>query len=84
MKITPVFDKDNRRQTGNASWPMNAEGVLGKDIASSAIALKGIIQRGMAAESVEEANRLCDAIIANAESVDGLEQTANLGGAIHG
>ena len=74
MEITPIDTKETRRQTGDQSWPRNAEGLIGKKISGHALNLKGIIQRGMACNDIEEANRICDAIITTAEQVEHLEQ----------
>lgn len=80
MKLEIIPD-DTRRQTGNQAWPRNAQGIIGSKIAGQALALKGLIQRDMASRTIEEANRLCDAIITTAEQVETLEHAPLIGGA---
>jgi hypothetical protein len=74
------IDSGSRRQTGNRAWPKDAQGVIGRDIANTAVALKGLIQRSMNTGDVEEANRLCNSIIDDAQRVEGLEGAAGIGG----
>ncbi|MBC17116.1 MAG: hypothetical protein CL942_08695 [Desulfovibrio sp.] len=81
MKLTPIQDmNDTRRQTQNQAWPWNAQGLIGSKIAGQALALKGLIQRDMASRTIEEANRICDAIITTAEQVENLEHAPLIGG----
>lgn len=61
-------------------WPLNAEGVIGSKMANYAIELKGLVQRDMASRTIEEANRLCDAIISEAERVEEMENAVLIGG----
>jgi hypothetical protein len=79
MKVE-LIGKD-RRQTGNKSWPWDAKGVIGSKMAATALELKSIIQRDMGSQSIVEANRLCNAIINDAERVEGLENVILIRGA---
>lgn len=82
MKIEILSSNDTRRQTGNQAW-IAPNGYVSGKIARKALDLKGLIQRDMGINSIEMANRLCDALIADAETVAVLE-TAPLEGGIHG
>ncbi len=77
MKITPI-DND-RRRTGNRAWPSGS--LSSRKIASAVLDLKALIQRGMDSESVREANRRCDDILFELETVEDLENINMLGGA---
>ncbi|NDV21017.1 hypothetical protein GO013_16540 [Pseudodesulfovibrio sp. JC047] len=70
----------SRRQTGNKAWPNTAKGLISGKIVGKAIELKALIQRGMDVNSIEHANRLCDALIYDAETVDMLEKAPLVGG----
>lgn len=82
MKLTILSDSETRRQTGNKAWTPPSGYISGK-IAHKALALKGMIQRDMGINSIEMANRICDALLADADTVATLESTP-MGGGIHG
>jgi len=82
MRLTPLPDRETRRQTGNKAWTPPSGYISGK-IAHKALALKGMIQRDMGINSVEMANRICDALLADADTVANLEN-GPLEGVSHG
>jgi hypothetical protein len=82
MKIEILPDKETKRCTGNVGWSAPDGYVSGK-IVDKALALKCIIRRDMPADSVEMANRICNALLADADTVALLE-TAPLEGGCHG
>lgn len=72
--------RETRRQTGNRPWPDTPKGVISGKIVRKALDLKGLIQRGMDSRTIEEANRVCDALIFDAETVAMLENAPLTGG----
>jgi hypothetical protein len=82
MKLTILPDKETRRQTGNVGWSA-PEGYVSAKIADKAMALKCIIQRDMPTDSLEMATHICNALLADADTVAALE-TAPLEGGCHG
>ncbi|MGE4191818.1 MAG: hypothetical protein AB7E51_00365 [Pseudodesulfovibrio sp.] len=82
MKLEIVTENETRRQTGNQGWSMPT-GPISRRLAHQAIELKGLIQRDMAAGTVEKANDICNLILGTSEDVAKLE-TAPLAGGTHG
>lgn len=80
MQLTPINDNnDTKRRTGNQAWTAPTGDVSG-EIAHKALALKSLIQRDMAAQSVERANSICNALLADADAVARLETRQPEGG----
>lgn len=80
MKMEILESKETRRQTGNNPWPTTPTGYVSGKIVGKALELKALIQRGMDCRNIEEANRVCDALIHDAETVAMLEQAPLTGG----
>ncbi len=74
MELKPV-------ETGPENkWPLNAEGVISSKLIGQALLMKGLIQRDMPITSIDDANRICDAMIATAKQVEALEHAPLIGG----
>ncbi|AMK09623.1 hypothetical protein [Pseudodesulfovibrio indicus] len=82
MKLEIVPENETRRQTGNRAWSM-PNGSISHSLARQALELKGLIQRDMAAVSVERANGICNLILEVSKDVAKLE-TEQIAGGIHG
>ncbi|MBI9081731.1 MAG: hypothetical protein JEY79_18570 [Pseudodesulfovibrio sp.] len=71
--------KETARRTRNIGWTV-PNGPISKDVFQTVTELKSLIQRNMGSRTIEEANRLCDSILSNAEHIAGLENAKMLGG----
>ena len=80
MKLE-IIDNETKRRSGNQGWT-EPTGPISRKLARRALDLKGLIQRDMAAQSVEMANQLCDMILHDAADVATLETP--LAGGVHG
>lgn len=63
------------RKTGNGPWRA-PDGPVSRKVTGAALELKALIQRGMSAEDMEQATRLCNAILRESERVAELETSA--------
>ena len=75
-------NNETKRTTGNQGWTAPSGYISGK-IVHKTLALKSLIQRDMSVEFIDQANRICDALLADADTVACLE-TAPLEGGCHG
>jgi hypothetical protein len=66
---------ETSRKTGNGPW-RTPGGPISRNITNAALELKALNQRGMSAEDMEQATRLCNAIIHESERVAELETSA--------